>query len=228
MKVPTFRPRLRINTKKLEVNDDASSGSVTPTLARYTPPTPDEEELRTTPSPTATPTRLTFLAIWDPESEQYSLPPFVQFVDEQDPPCLEVTEDEGFYDSLHSSHPDCEPHLSSRFSTSTTSTSNFVTVSVPPTPTPMHFLDFPPPPTGRKSRGEHSRPGTAESCPLTPTRSFFRDQQPGSSTGSLTSFISRKPSSRSTRPSSKRSFSVPAGPESPLSFLRRRVSSLRG
>lgn len=38
------------------------------------------------------------------------MPP-CHFEDEQDPPFLEWHEDEGFYESLKSGHPECEPHL---------------------------------------------------------------------------------------------------------------------
>ncbi|KAF9023329.1 hypothetical protein BDZ89DRAFT_1162785 [Hymenopellis radicata] len=226
MKAPNFRPLLRINTKKLEVDDEASSRSVTPTIAHYKPPVP-EKELPVPPRPTTPTVRLTFLAIWDPESEEYTLPP-LHFEDGQDPPFLEWHEDEGFYESLQSGHPECEPHLPSRFSTSTTSTSNFISISEPHTPMP--FLDCPPP--ARKPQREESRPEISAPFLLTPAKSLPHQRivSTTSSYTSLTAFISRKPSLSSTRsrsrpPTPKRSFTAPVGPESPLSFLKRRVSS---
>ncbi|KAK0192199.1 hypothetical protein F5146DRAFT_1038788 [Armillaria mellea] len=73
---------LRINTKKSNnyYHDEvecSSTCTITPTLAHYIPPPPGIEtvaEPLDEPRPSPPPSRLTFLAIWDPESQLYTLP----------------------------------------------------------------------------------------------------------------------------------------------------------
>ncbi|KAJ7590704.1 hypothetical protein C8J56DRAFT_540112 [Mycena floridula] len=61
--------------------------------------------------------------------------------EKQKPQRVPSIDDEGFYESIElfgggDGHPDCEPHLPSRFSTTTTSTSNYINIDFPP-PTPL-------------------------------------------------------------------------------------------
>ncbi|KAG7447178.1 uncharacterized protein BT62DRAFT_931014 [Guyanagaster necrorhizus] len=242
MKFRPFLPRLNIKRATTVENDvdSKSTGSITPTLAYYCPPPEVEIPVQTRKEPPRPPTptsRLTFLAIWDPDVQRYTLP----HVPSED----QVPDDDSRFQSdshLGQGHPDCEPHLSSRFSTSTTSTSNFITVSHSQTTLPF--------PTSNP-RGSSLRQSNASPPPPPPPPSFplQRCKPQGRigynvathSTISIASLLSRRPtfhsrpgtpSSVKSRPSTPKSRpSTPARPRtsssahSPLSFIKRRVSS---
>lgn len=219
--------------------DSKSTGSITPTLAYYCPPPEVELPVRTRKEPPRPPTptsRLTFLAIWDPDSQRYTLP--------HAPSETQVPDDDGRFQSdshLGQGHPDCEPHLSSRFSTSTTSTSNFITVSHSQT-----MLPFPNPRSSSLRQYNATPPPTPPpSFPLPQTKPRGRLGSNATSTAhstiSIASLLSRRPTlySRPGTPSSVKSRpSTPknrpltparprtsSGAHSPLSFMKRRVSS---
>ncbi|KAG7446892.1 uncharacterized protein BT62DRAFT_993781 [Guyanagaster necrorhizus] len=216
---------LRINTKKSNSYHDqvdcSSTCTITPTLAHYIPPSDIDtvveplEEHR--PSPV--PSRLTFLAIWDPESQRYTLP-FIP----QEP--LGWHEDEGFFDTCNLlGHPECEPYLHSRFSTSTTSTSNYIEVSEPQTPQALMHVN---PPVAQPAPGhpEISRPFLLLPSPPREDHSSV----------SLVSTLTRRPLTNPlTRshfsgygrktPSTSSPTSCPSSPSlSPLGFLKRKVT----
>ncbi|KIY65629.1 hypothetical protein CYLTODRAFT_456153 [Cylindrobasidium torrendii FP15055 ss-10] len=188
-----LRPLLRVKTSDLVHDDTISEQSLTPTIAYYAPPVPEKPEKKSLPSipDDSTPlARMTFFALWDPESEQYTLP-----IGRNSPTDSEV-DDEGFFDMFQTGHPDCEPHLPSRFSTSTTSTGAFIDVSRPQTPPP-------PAPTREMRNPSFLRPnGLPE--PIRPTLSH---------TLSLSSLLSRKPTlSRPSTPTRKHANSAPTPP----------------
>ncbi|KAK0201070.1 hypothetical protein DFS33DRAFT_1102897 [Desarmillaria ectypa] len=240
MKFRHFLPKLNIKRATAVENDvdSKSTGSITPTLAYYCPLPEVDIPARTRKEPPRPPTpasRLTFLAIWDPDSQRYTLPHV--------PPEDQVPDDDSrfpFDSHLGRGHPDCEPHLSSRFSTSTTSTSNFITISHSQT-----TLPFPNP--GSSSLGQYNAasppPPPPPSFPLPRCKPHGRigSNVATHSTISIASLLSRRPtlhsrpgtpSSVKSRPSTPKSRpSIPARPRtssgthSPLSFIKRRVSS---
>ncbi|KAK0463016.1 uncharacterized protein EV420DRAFT_1639103 [Desarmillaria tabescens] len=242
MKFRPFLPKLNIKRAATAENDvdSKSTGSITPTLAYYCPPPEVDIPARTRkeqpPRPPTPTSRLTFLAIWDPDSQRYTLPHV--------PPEDQVPDNDGrfqFDSRLGQGHPDCEPHLSSRFSTSTTSTSNFITVSHSQTTLPF------PNPRSSSLRQYTATPPPPPSFPLPRNKPRERIGSSAASTAhstiSIASLLSRRPtlhsrpgtpSSVKTRPSTPKSRpSTPARPRtssgahSPLSFIKRRVSSAK-
>ncbi|KAK0496364.1 hypothetical protein EDD18DRAFT_204112 [Armillaria luteobubalina] len=152
---------LRINTKITDIYHDevdlSSTCTNTPTLAHYTPPPDPDPEVFEVPRASPAPSRLTFLAIWDPESQRYTLPLIPRGQHKE----------EGFFCTCnHPDHLEREPHLHSRFSISTTSTSNFIEVSEPQTPQAFSNANGKPPIVQPVPR----RPGLSRSCPLFPSR----------------------------------------------------------
>ncbi|KAK0445973.1 uncharacterized protein EV420DRAFT_909574 [Desarmillaria tabescens] len=214
---------LRINTKITDVYhveaDSSSTCTITPTLAHYTPPSDTDSEPLEDPRPSSpNPSRLTFLAIWDPESQKYTLP----FIPRETPG---GNGNEG----IPLGHPESELNLHSRFSTTTTSTSNYVEVSEPQTP--HAFLNVNDNPSAPR------RPEISRSCLLFPSHpreerssvclaSTFTHRLNTSCTNLLLRSCfpgySRKASSASSPPS------CPSSPSlSPLGFLKCKATQSR-
>ncbi|ESK89090.1 hypothetical protein Moror_5306 [Moniliophthora roreri MCA 2997] len=81
----------------------------------------------------ATPqTALTFAAIWDPD-HGFTTISGRQLLHKASQLSFSLNDDENLeYDAFGNGHPECEPHLPSRFSTTTTSTSNYINVDFSP------------------------------------------------------------------------------------------------
>ncbi|KAK0482249.1 hypothetical protein IW261DRAFT_1561956 [Armillaria novae-zelandiae] len=226
---------LRINTKKSNhyYHDEvecSSTCTITPTLAHYIPPPLGIEtvaEPLEEPRPSPPPSRLTFLAIWDPEFQHYTLP-FIP----QEP--LGWHEDEGFFDTCNLiGNPECEPHLHSRFSTSTTSTSNYIEVSEPQTPQAFMNVNGNPPieqPVPRHP--EISRPFVLLPSPPREDNSSVSlvSTLTRRSNSSRTNVLPRSHFSGTSRKASSASSppSYPSSPSlSPLGFLKRKATQSR-
>ncbi|KAJ3930552.1 MAG: hypothetical protein NXY57DRAFT_1062426 [Lentinula lateritia] len=119
-----------------EVSDQGSIYSQDSACVVYT------SQLRTVTNPTPQST-LTFAAIWDPDhgmstfSGKQLIGQEYSSQDERGEDGESTWVQEGNYNTClstshyhNSEHPDCEPHLHSRFSTTTTSTSNYIEVAL--------------------------------------------------------------------------------------------------
>jgi hypothetical protein len=87
------------------------------------------------PNPSTTPkSTLTFVAIWDPDHGISTFSGNLLVGEGRSSKHLPLNDEEEDFDHSNwmqyagSGHPDCEPHLTSRFSTTTTSTSNYIEV----------------------------------------------------------------------------------------------------